>query len=209
MSLFAPHKERSWSWASGWCNYLFMAFRVPLPRELHREGVLLRALDDEDWRLEYDLSRVPDVPQWTYYPPNLDEVSARRRVTRTRERHEQGLAGRYAIVIDGTAVGTAGMAWIEGASPEVFYVLKPAGRGRGVATTSVRLLAEWLIAQGHLTVALETIAGNVASENVAQRAGFRCAEAYPGSQRGAPVQLNRWVRDAQPPSLTSEKSLGS
>ncbi len=183
-----------------------MVFPIPLPGELRREGVLLRALDDADWQLEYDLSRVPDVPQWTYYPPDMDEVSARRRISRTMERHEQGLADRYAVVIDGAVVGTAGMASIEGASPEVFYVLKPDGRGRGAATASVRLLAEWLLAHGYLTVALETIAGNTASERVAQRAGFRCTESHPGTQRQRPVQLNRWVLEAQQPTLSEAES---
>lgn len=170
-----------------------MVLPIPLPEELRRSGILLRPLQDEDWQLEYDLSWVPDVPLWTYYPPGLDEASARRRISRSQERHQQGLAGRYAVISQGQVVGSAGMAWVEGAEPEIFYVLKPSGRGCGAATESVRLLTDWLFAHGFDAVALETISGNVASERVAERAGFLNTGSRPGTQRDQPVQLNRWI----------------
>ncbi|WP_294563163.1 GNAT family N-acetyltransferase [uncultured Arthrobacter sp.] len=171
-----------------------MAFPVPLPSELRDESVSLRALTDEDWRLEYELSRVPDVPAWTYYPADMDEDYARRRIARTKERHRERLAGRYAVLLDGSPVGTAGMAEVEGAEPELFYVLSPAVRGRGAATGSVRLLSQWLSSQGFSAVALETMAGNTASERVAERAGFQITGSHPGTHHGQAVQLNRWLR---------------
>ncbi|WP_221411683.1 GNAT family N-acetyltransferase [Arthrobacter crusticola] len=171
-----------------------MAFPVPLPSELRDKSVSLRALTDDDWRLEYELSRVPDVPAWTYYPADMDEDYARRRIARTKERHQERLAGRYAVLLDGLPVGTAGMAEVEDAEPELFYVLSPAGRGHGAATGSVRLLTEWLSSQGFSAVALETLAGNTASERVAERAGFRNTGSHPGTHRGQAVQLNRWLR---------------
>lgn len=178
------------------CKYLFMVFPVALPEELGHGRVSLRALQDEDWQVEYDLSRIPDVQQWTYYPPDLDEASARRRIGRTRERHQQRVAGRYAVVVDGAVVGTAGMALVEGPEPQVFYVLKPSGRGYGVATEAVHLLTDWLFAQGFPSVALDTLSGNTASERVAGRTGFRSTGSSFGTQRGQSVQLNHWRRDA-------------
>ncbi|MHA7144964.1 GNAT family N-acetyltransferase [Arthrobacter sp. TmT3-37] len=173
-----------------------MVFPVALPDELQRDQVLLRALHEEDWRLEYDLSRVLDVPQWTYLPPDIDEARARRVMERTKEGHQQRIAGRYGIVVDGEVLGTAGMAWREGPEPAVFYALKPAGRGRGLATESVRVLADWIFGQGIGSVALQTITGNTASERVAERAGFHSTGLYAGTQHGRPVQLNYWRRRA-------------
>jgi RimJ/RimL family protein N-acetyltransferase len=173
-----------------------MVFPVALPDELQRGQVLLRALREEDWRLEYDLSRVPDVPQWTYLPPDLDETRARRVMGRTKEGHQQRIAGRYAVVANGEALGTAGMAWRGGPEPTVFYALKPAGRGRGLATESVRILVEWMFGQGIESVTLQTVTGNTASERVAERAGFRSTGLSTGTQHGQPVQLNCWCRRA-------------
>ena len=49
---------------------------LPLP------GAGLRALREDDWALDHALSRVVDVPQWTYYPADVDEHQARDRVGR-------------------------------------------------------------------------------------------------------------------------------
>ncbi|NOJ58851.1 GNAT family protein [Arthrobacter sp. 260] len=170
-----------------------MAFPIPFPEEIGGEYLQLRCLTEEDWQLEFDLSRVADVPQWTFYPPNLEELGARSRIVRTQERHRSRLAARYAIVIDGSAMGTVGMGWRDGGEPEIFYVLKPDARGRGMATQSVRLLATWLFDNGFPAVALETVAGNTASEKVAERAGFLQVDSYWGSQGGTSVQVNRWL----------------
>lgn len=55
----------------------------------------------------------------------------------------------------------------------VGYWLRPEGRGRGAATAAVRLLAGWAfealsIQRLHLTTAID----NLASQRVAERAGF-------------------------------------
>jgi RimJ/RimL family protein N-acetyltransferase len=58
----------------------------------------------------------------------------------------------------------------------------------------VRLLTQWLSSQGFPAVSLVTMAGNTASERVAERAGFRHTGSHPGTHRGRAVQLNRWLR---------------
>jgi RimJ/RimL family protein N-acetyltransferase len=106
------------------------------------------------------------------YPADLDEAGARLRVIRMTEAARAGRGIRYAVEEDGVALGTAGF----GASDqgyEVFYALKPEGRGRGLATGSVLALVRWLAAQGQRAVRLSTLDGNTASEAVARRAGFR------------------------------------
>ncbi len=176
-----------------------MSFDVEFPQQLTGPGVTLRALAASDWELEYALSRVSDVPQWTYYPVDMDEETARHRVERTKHRHEQRIAARYAVMHDGVTLGTAGMGLAGGDEPEVFYVLLREGRGRGLATGAARLLSDWMLDHGCQRVALETIVGNIPSERVAQGAGFVHESTHAGDQRGEPVQLKRWIRHRSAP----------
>ncbi|GMA22959.1 hypothetical protein GCM10025864_07180 [Luteimicrobium album] len=157
----------------------------------------LRALVAEDWRLEQELSRTPDVPRWTYYPPDLSDDDARRRVDRSLERARDGLAYRYAVVGPGDqVVGSVGTTTPDGV-PEVFYALLPAGRGLGLATRAVAALGDWALAAGHDEVWLSTLDGNAASEAVARRAGFVARDTVTTAARGGTLEtMNRWVRTA-------------
>src|SRR6478736_4399107 len=112
-----------------------------------RPGVVLRQLEVEDWRIEYELARVPDVPQWTMYPPDLDEQGARLRAERNIAAAEARRGVRYVVEEDGVPLGTAGFGRAE-AGFEVFYALKPEGRGRGLVTSAVSTFVAWLAAQG-------------------------------------------------------------
>jgi RimJ/RimL family protein N-acetyltransferase len=57
----------------------------------------------------------------------------------------------------------------------VGYWLAAADRGRGAATSAVRLLAGWAFSElGLQRLALTVEVGNVASRRVAERCGFRC-----------------------------------
>jgi RimJ/RimL family protein N-acetyltransferase len=55
---------------------------------------------------------------------------------------------------------------------EIGYFVLPAARGRGVATTIARLLAEQAFSLGVQRVAAYVNVGNTASERVVERAGF-------------------------------------
>jgi RimJ/RimL family protein N-acetyltransferase len=55
---------------------------------------------------------------------------------------------------------------------EIGYFVFPAARGRGVATTVARLLAEHAFSLGIARVAAYANVGNAASERVLERAGF-------------------------------------
>jgi RimJ/RimL family protein N-acetyltransferase len=139
-------------------------------------GVVLRTLELDDWIVEYDLSRVPDVPRWTMYPPDLDEERARLRADLNLQLAATGMGIRYVIDERGTALGTAGIGRGRHGF-EVFYALKPEARGRGVVTGAVGALVSWLNANGERDVWLSTLDGNAASENVARRAGFEPVDA--------------------------------
>lgn len=57
---------------------------------------------------------------------------------------------------------------------EISYWLAPAARRRGVATEAVTLLSRWAFATLNLQrIYLKTMVGNVASQRVAQRAGYQ------------------------------------
>ena len=157
----------------------------------------LRPLEPDDWRLEVALSRTPDVPRWTYYPPDLPDDAARLRVARSLERARDGLAYRYVVVgEEGEPLGSVGTT-IPGGVPEVFYALLPAGRGQGLATRAVVALADWALTTGHAEVHLFTLEGNAASEAVARRAGFVAHETTTTTARGGALEtMTRWVRTA-------------
>jgi RimJ/RimL family protein N-acetyltransferase len=145
-----------------------------LPAELPLTGIpggALRLLGEGGWALEQQLSEVPDVPVWTLYPARMSESQARRRVRISRERAAAGSAGRYVVELDREPLGTAAIAFA-GHGPEVSYALLPAGRGAGLATAAVRSLVQWAAASGHLAVTLRIVEGNLASGNIARRAGF-------------------------------------
>lgn len=112
------------------------------PPEVLTGAVRLRAIKIDDWALECQLSRDPDVVMWTYYPSYMDEDRARRRIAESQTRAHAGLAQRYVILDQaGYALGTCGLGKLGTEAPEVFYALLPTGRGRGAATEAAKLLA--------------------------------------------------------------------
>ena len=124
----------------------------PFPERLDvadRPAVALRILQPADWRLEYELGRVEDVPTWTMYPADIDETVARLRAQRNVEAAKAGRGVRYVVEEDGVPLGTAGFGRSD-AGFEVFYAMKPEGRGRGLVTDAVRTLAAWLTGPGRI-----------------------------------------------------------
>lgn len=68
---------------------------------------------------------------------------------------------------------------------EVSYWFAPEGRGRGAATTAVRLVAMWAFeAWARLErIELQTLPENAASQRVAERAGFKREALLPQHKR--------------------------
>src|SRR3954451_6563673 len=56
---------------------------------------------------------------------------------------------------------------------EVAYLAGSAGRGRGVMTRAVRLLCDWLFAEGVGRIEVRTHPDNEASQRLAERCGFQ------------------------------------
>jgi RimJ/RimL family protein N-acetyltransferase len=147
---------------------------LPDVLELPAPGARLRALREDDWPLDQALSRVPDVPRWTYYPADIDAQVARERVSRSLVLRADGRGGRLVVELDGASVGAVGLVErVDG--PYVHYALLPAGRGRGLATLAVRAVARWALVHGAGEVRARTMVDNAASERVLERASFeRC-----------------------------------
>jgi RimJ/RimL family protein N-acetyltransferase len=76
---------------------------------------------------------------------------------------QKGL-GNIALTLDIAHPGVA----------EVMYWLAASARGRGIATEAVVLLCDWAFREINLRrITLKTLRGNVRSQKVAERAGFR------------------------------------
>jgi RimJ/RimL family protein N-acetyltransferase len=113
-----------------------------------------------------------------------------RRFTRIPEPPPDGFAARWLsayeagradgtreafVVADGDDVGLALAPSIErdAATAELGYLIAPHARGRGHATTALRLLSDWAFEELDLVrLELRIGTGNVASQAVARRAGY-------------------------------------
>jgi len=114
----------------------------------------------------------PDVIRWIGPPegPTLDAL------VQSEERWAHGSPTLSICQLDGTCVGKAWMHIPETdrSSGFVGYWLLPVGRGRGLATSAVRLLSSWAMRElGVTTVRLTTEPENERSQRVAERSGFR------------------------------------
>jgi RimJ/RimL family protein N-acetyltransferase len=111
-------------------------------------------------------TRVPDPP-----PPGFVETWYRS----YQEGRRQGTREAFAIVERGRFVGIAVAPEIDRAArtAELGYVVVPEMRGRGVATTALRLLTEWAFSElGMERLELLISVENEGSKRVAVRCGY-------------------------------------
>jgi [ribosomal protein S5]-alanine N-acetyltransferase len=141
-------------------------------------GIVLRTLEPRDvpWVTaacsDRELSRyVPGIP----YP--YAEADARAFIERSASAWAEGSAATFVIsnVPDGAGMGTVALHLAAGDTglAQVGYWLTREARGRGAATIAVQLVARWAFAAvGIDRLSLQTAPENVASQRVAERAGF-------------------------------------
>jgi RimJ/RimL family protein N-acetyltransferase len=116
----------------------------------------------------------PDVVRWIGPAWPTDEILAR--LQRLAEE------GSPTFVICEGASDLQGLVWLNKPDPDpstrsVGYWLLPEARGRGLATSAVRLISRWAIeAVGVTRLRLKTAPDNVRSQGVAERSGFRRIE---------------------------------
>jgi [ribosomal protein S5]-alanine N-acetyltransferase len=141
-------------------------------------GVVLRRLEPGDipWVTaacsDRELSRyIPAIP----YP--YAEADARAFIERSTRAWTEGTAATFVIsnAPDGAGLGTIGLHLAAGDTglAQVGYWLAREARGRGAATITVQLVSRWAFtALGVDRLSLQTAPENVASQRVAERAGF-------------------------------------
>jgi RimJ/RimL family protein N-acetyltransferase len=145
--------------------------RVPLPT-LSDGRVLLRALEPRDLAAIDAGMHDLDVVRWIGPP----EGSAQDVLVQNEERWAQGWPTLSICELDGTCVGKVWMSIREGDRSIGFvgYWLLPVARGRGFATTAVRLLSNWAVRElGFTKVRLTAAPDNERSQRIAERSGFR------------------------------------
>jgi RimJ/RimL family protein N-acetyltransferase len=141
-------------------------------------GIVLRRLEpgDSPWITaacsDRELSRyIPGIP----YP--YAEADARGFIERAARAWADCSEATFVIsnAPDGTGLGTIGLHLAAGDTglAEVGYWLTQEARGRGAATIAVQLVSRWAFTVvGIDRLSLQTAPENVASQRVAQRAGF-------------------------------------
>jgi RimJ/RimL family protein N-acetyltransferase len=151
---------------------------VPLPA-LSDGRVLLRAVEPRDLPAIDAGIHDPDVIRWIGPP----EGSAEDVLVQNEERWAHGSPTLSICELDGTCVGKIWMGVPETDTSTGFvgYWLLPVGRGRGLATSAVRLLSTWAQRDlGITNVRLTTAQDNERSQRVAERSGFRLLSSAAG-----------------------------
>ena len=164
-----------------------MAEKLSLPNPLPSDGVVtLRAFRAEDAAAITLACQDPEVARWIpIIPVPYTEQDARRFILLTLTAWADGTSYEFCIADAGTDryLGSVGIhPTPEATRFAVGYLVAPAARGRGVATRAVDLAVRW--AFGNLVVdrlSLWTLPGNLASQRVAEKSGFR----YEGVLRNA------------------------
>jgi len=165
-----------------------------LPDVLGDGDLRLRSLTGDDWTLEHQMSRVPDIVEWTTLRPDLSVEQAKERVGGAAQWRRDAAGAVYVIERDGHVVGTAGLTARDDGQIELFYGLLPQGRGRGSASKAARLLADWADHAGVGRVILTTYPGNAASQRTATRAGFQHVGSERRTVKDNVVELLVWAR---------------
>jgi RimJ/RimL family protein N-acetyltransferase len=138
----------------------------------------------------------PEIPRWTRVPSPYGEADARAFILLRYDALRAGTAASFAIVSpadDNQLLGAASLlrfAW-EHARAEIGYWLVREGRGSGHATRSVTLLSSWGFDELRLArIDLLAATGNLASQRVAERAGFTREAVLRSYMRGQDGRLD-------------------
>lgn len=174
------------------------------PREVIAVGSLvLRPPVDDD--VEAIVATCDDPVTARFLPLIPSPYTARdaHEYVRRSQAKWDGGGTEYAITEDGRYIGSIGTsapsAW---GSVELGYLVAPWARGKGVAGTVARGLAEWLLDRGMERVEVQAEVANLPSLRVAYKAGFReegrkrDAKALRDGQWVDHVMFARLARDA-------------
>jgi RimJ/RimL family protein N-acetyltransferase len=129
--------------------------------------IALRPYTEDDVPAITAACQDPEIPRWTSVPSPYTEEDARRFV--------RGLQDVYAFAVVDTATdGSVGFGLEADGRAGFGYWTRKETRGRDVASRALRLLTRWAAREHGLTrLQLIVEPANVASQRVAEKAGFR------------------------------------
>ena len=183
-----------------------MAEKLSPPNPPLTDGVVvLRPFRAEDAPAITAACQDPDIQRWVpIIPVPYSEADARRFILLTLQAWHDGTGYEFAIADPATDLYVGSVGVHLGPSPRrhaVGYMVSPQVRRRGFATTAVRLITRWAFEQLHIErLALWTLPGNIASQGVAEKAGFR----FEGLARNWEVDRDERPIDAVMYSMTPE-----
>jgi RimJ/RimL family protein N-acetyltransferase len=180
-SIVAPVAEDQRANNAGFAG-VAMTGRLPPSPSLTDGTVVLRAFTLEDVPAVTVACQDPEISRWTVSIPfPYGEEDARSWIATHPESWARGTAADFAVTAhdDGRLLGSLGflrLDWTLATAGVGYWVAAPERR-RGVATRALNLGAKWALATVGLDqLDLVTMIGNVASERVAERAGFSVVE---------------------------------
>lgn len=177
------------------------------PPTLAGDGVLLRRHSTDDQAAMAQACNDPHTQRWlSQLPRPYTREDARAHLEEIAEEESAGRAVFWAVADPDSdrllgEIGLWGMAQGESRSGELGYWTHPAARGRGLTARAVRLAARHGLTPrdaggiGLSRLVIRAAVGNVASQRVAERAGFRmvgCDRAAQVLRDGIAVDLLRY-----------------
>jgi RimJ/RimL family protein N-acetyltransferase/nitrite reductase/ring-hydroxylating ferredoxin subunit len=147
----------------------------------------------------------PEIGRWIpLIPVPYSESDARAFILMALQNWHEGTGYEFAIAdVEGDSyLGSVGVhAGVNARRWAIGYLVAPAARGRGIATRAVRLASRWAFETFDVErLALWTLPGNVRSQRVAEKAGFR----YEGLIRNWDVDRDGLPTDVVMFSLTRD-----
>lgn len=146
------------------------------PPVLKTEQILLRPWSDGDLDALVAELQNPEIPRWTRIPEPYTIDEGRAFLDHSKQSWADGTGASFAVVDRTTErlLGSIGVRFHEKTAASVGYWVARGARGRGIATAALRLIARWVLQDLMLErLELVTDPGNVASQRVAENAGFQ------------------------------------
>lgn len=173
------------------------ARRIVLPAAALTEGpTALRPWRDNDLRGLVAACQDPEIARWTTVPQPYRESDGRAYLLQRYDATHAGVTAPFAIVAaddDRVLLGSISLLRLDWRHlrGEVGYWLAAPARRQGHATRAVRLICAW----GQTALGLERIdllaaTGNIASQRVAERCGFRREAVLRSYMRARDVRLD-------------------
>ena len=142
-------------------------------RTLTTERLLLRPFDAADTDDLFEATKDAEIMRWMPWAPGQTTAQARDWcIVHAHADPDQQV--NFAVVVDDRCSGAIGLSrasWGTG-RVEIGYWMAPWARRRGYAVEATRAVAAYAFQKGLYRVELLAATGNVASQRVAERAGF-------------------------------------